>query len=188
MRVVSPAAAAALQGGLVPMAVLVEMDLSTPVYLNTSSLSLVIGGITYSGTGGLGTVGAVQDTPAEIRQLQFSLSAVPSASIALALAEPVQGKAVRIKLAIFDPSSYQLLDVRLRWAGRLDVFSVDDGAGTATIAATAEHAGIDLVRPYTSYYSDTEQRRLYPGDLSLQFMADQTEQKIVWPAATWGRK
>jgi hypothetical protein len=37
----------------------------------------------------------------------------------------------------------------------------------------------------STLYSDSEQRRLYSNDPSLQFMADQVEMRIVWPAATW---
>jgi hypothetical protein len=167
------------------MAILVEMDLTSSLNLCTAGINLTIGGITYLGAGGLGKIEAIQDSPSEIKQLRFELSGVPSASIALALAEPVQGKAVRIKLAIFDPTTYQVLGTHLRWAGRLDVMAIQDDPATATIQVTAEHAGIDLLRPTMSYYSDAEQRRLYSNDPSLQFMADQVDQRVTWPAATW---
>lgn len=188
MRTLSTAALAALQSNPVPLALLVEMDLSTPLNLNTSSLDLVLSGATYYGTKGLGKVDAVQETPAEIKPLKFELSGVPSSHIALALTEPVQGKAVRVKLALFDPSSYQIIETRLRWAGRLDVMEIEDGPQTAVIKVSAEHAAIDLIRPTVSLYSDAEQRRLYSGDPSLQYMADQAEMRIVWPAASWGKK
>lgn len=188
MRTLTTAAATALQGNPVPLAILVEMDLTAPLFLNTSSLDLTIAGSTYYGTRGLGRIDAVQESPAEIKQLKFELSGVPSTSIALALTEPVQGKAVRIKLAIFDPATYQVLDTRLRWAGRLDVMEISDGSPTATLMVTAEHSAIDFIRPTTSLYSDPEQRRLFSNDPSLQYMADQTEMRVVWPAASWGRK
>lgn len=188
MRTISAAEIAALQSRSPPLAVLVEMALSTPLNLNTSSLNLTIGGTTYYGTRGLGTIDTVQETPAEVRQLRFTMSGVPSASIALALTEPVQGKLVTLKLAIFDPVTYQILGSHTRWSGRLDVMGIDDGAGSATLTVTAEHAGIDLIRPGVSLYTDLEQQRLFPGDLFLQYLNDQVEQKIVWPAASWGRQ
>lgn len=182
MRTLSTAAAAAMAAASVPLALLVEMDLSSPLNLNTSNLDLVVSGTTYYGTKGLGRIGALQDTAAELRGLQFELSGVPSDLLSLALTEPVQGKAVRIKTAVFDPDTYAALDVRLRWAGRLDVMAVNDGEQSATISVTAEHAGIDLVRPASSLYTDAEQQRLAPGDLFLQFLAEQVEQRVVWPA------
>lgn len=188
MRTLTSAALAALSRSPLPLALLVEMDLTAPLYLNSSSLALTLNGTAYLGTAGLGKVEAVQESPAEVKQLKFELSGVPSTSIALALAEPVQGKAARIKLAIFDPDTYQLLDVRLRWAGRLDVMAIEDGNGTAKLSVTAEHAGIDMLRPVTSLYTNAEQQRLHPGDPSFQYVADQAETRIVWPAASWGRR
>jgi len=188
MRTLSAAALAALQRSPLPIAVLVEMDLASPLYLNTSSLNLVVGGNTYLGTGGLGRIEAIQDSPSEVKPLRFELSGVPTTSVSFALAEPVQGKAARIKLAIFDPDTYAVLATYLRWSGLLDVMAIEDGPTTATIKVSAEHAGIDLIRPTVSLYSDAEQRRLAANDPSLQYMADQQDMRVVWPAASWGRK
>lgn len=188
MRAVSPSAAAVLASGHVPLAVLVEMDLSTPLNLNTSSIDLVVAGVTYYGTRGLGKIAAVSDTPADVRGLSLELGGVPSDMVSMVLGENVQGKAVRLKLAVLDPSSYTVLDVRQRWSGWLDTMSITESGGTATITVSAEHAGADLTRPASSFYSDEEQQRLHPGDLALQFMADQVEQRITWPAAAFFRK
>ena len=93
-----------------------------------------------------------------------------------------------MKLAIFDPDTYAVLATYLRWSGLLDVMAIEDGPATATIKVSAEHAGIDLIRPTVSLYSDAEQRRLAANDPSLQYMADQQDMRVVWPAASWGRK
>ena len=188
MRVVSPSAAAALAGSGLPIALLIEMDLSSALYLNTSNIDLVIGGTTYYGTKGMGQIAPMADTPAEVRGLTFQLGGCPSDKIALALSEPVQGKAVRIKTAVLDPSTYAVLDTRLRWAGRLDVMTINDAPGAATISCSAEHAGMDLARAASSLYSDAEQQRLQPGDLFLQFLADQVDQKVVWPNREFFKK
>lgn len=188
MRALTTAAAAALSSASVPIVLLVEMDLSSPLNLNTSNIDLVISGTTYFGTKGLGRIGALHDTAAELRGLQFELSGVPSDLLSLALSEPVQGKAVRVKTAVLDPSTYAVLDTRLRWAGRLDVMAIADGEQSASISVSAEHAGIDLVRPASSLYTDAEQQRLAPGDLFFQFLADQVEQRVVWPAREFFKK
>ena len=186
MRTLSGPELAALQRSPLPLAVLVEMDLAGgALYLNTASMDLTLSGVTYYGTRGLGKIDPVQDSPAEIRALKFELSGVPSANIALALTEPVQGKAARIKLAIFDPDTYQILGTHLRWAGRLDVMAIEDGPVTGTLQVSAEHAAIDLLRNTPTLYSDSEQRRLYRGDPSLQYMADQVDMRVIWPAASW---
>lgn len=189
MKILSGAAMAALSRSPLPLAVLVEMDLTAPLFLNTGGIDLVVGGSTYYGTKGLGKIEPVQDSAAEIKPMRFELSGVGPEMIALALAEPVQGKAVRVKMAIFDPDTYQVLDVRLRWAGKIDLFQIKDGAdGKAILSCTAEHEGIHLVRPIVSYFSHSEQQRLHSGDLAFQYQADQFEQKILWPDRYFGRK
>ena len=188
MRALSTAAAAALSASPLPLAVLVEMDLDAPLFLNTGGVDLTLDGATYYGTKGLGSIGAVRETPAEVAQMQFELAGVNTELIATALGSQVQGRAVRLKVAIFDPATYQVLDARLRWAGVLDVMKIVDGIPTATIQVSAEHAGIDLLRPTTSYLSDAEQRRVAANDPSLQYMADQVDMRVIWPAASWGQK
>ena len=188
MRSLSTAALAALQSNPLPIAVLVEMDLSSPLNLCTAGLDMTVAGVTYLGAAGLGRIDAIQDSPAEIKALSFELSGVPSSQISLALSEPVQGKAVRIKTLLFDPSTYQPIEARLRWQGRCDVMAISDGPTSATIKVSAEHCAVDLLRATVSYWSDAEQRRLFGGDPSLQYVADQVEQRIVWPAASYFRK
>ena len=184
MRTLSSAALTALQSTPLPLAALVEMDLAGGgLYLNTGSLNLTIGGITYLGLQGLGKIEAIADSPSEVKALKFELSGVSSSMVALALTEPVQGKAVRIKLAIFDPATYQVLATDLRWSGSLDTMNIVDSTPNAVLEVTAEHGGIDLIRPSNSVFSDAEQQRLNPGDTSLQYIADQVDMRIVWPSA-----
>lgn len=188
MKTLSTAGQTACASGKVPLAMLIEMDLSSPLNLCTTNIDLTLSGTTYYGLKGLGTVEVIQNTPAEIKQIKFELSGVPSTSIALALTEPVQGKAVRVKLAIFDPATYAILDVTTCWAGSLDSMSVTDSATGGNISVTAEHVGIDLNRPASSFYTDDEQQALHAGDLFLQYTSQQVEQQIIWPSAGYGRK
>lgn len=181
MRILSARGRAALLRTPMPLALLVEMDLSAPLRLNSSPLDLTFGGSTWFGLKGLGKLDAVKDSPAEIAAMGFEISGVNTANLALALTEPVQGRAVRIKLAIFDPDAYDITDIELLWSGCLDVMTIDRGFPLSTIKVTAEHFAVDLVRPITSLYSDAEQRRLYPGDPSLQYVVDQVDMRVVWP-------
>jgi hypothetical protein len=188
MRSLSPAAAAALSGQAVLIAILVEMDLTEPLNLNTSSLDLTIGDVTYFGTGALGQVEAIRETSAEIPQIAFTLAGADPTMLSLALQEPVQGKAVRIKLAIFDATTGALLDTRLRYSGFLDTMSIQDGREAASIRVTSESVLLDLLRPTGIYYNDLDQQTLFPGDLAFQYVNDQVEQRIVWPTAAFFKK
>lgn len=188
MRTISTAGAAALAGAVVCVAILVEMDLTEPLRLNTSSLDLVIGGVTYSGTGGLGQIDAIKESSGDLPRVSFTMAGVQPTSIALALGEPVQGKAVRIKCALFDSTTGALIDVRLRYSGYLDVMAVTDAPDSAAITVSSESAMLDLLRPAGIYFNDSDQQALFPGDLAFQFVNDQVEQKTVWPAAAFFAK
>lgn len=188
MRTLASSAASAILGRTVGAAVLVEMDLTTPLYLTTANVDLSIGGYTYYGTKGLGKISAAQTTPAEVKNLTFELSGAPSELLAVALSEPLQGKGVRLKLALYDTATYNLLDVQTFWQGVLDVPTINDAPGGSLISVNAEHAGIDLTRPASSYYSDEEQQRLFPGDPFFAYTSTQVDQRIVWPDKTYGRK
>lgn len=187
MRSLSTAAAAALAARPVGLAQLVTLSLSSTVYLNTSAWDLVWNGHTYLGAGMIGSIETIEDAPGEIKGLSFQLDGVPSDMLAVALAEPVQGKSVTIETAIFNASS-QVADAVVEWAGRIDVMTIQEQGGNATINVTAEHIGIDLLRPTNAVFSNQEQQRLYSGDKFSEYVIDQAEQVLIWPAASYFRK
>lgn len=187
MRSLSPAATAALAARPVGLAQLVVMELTTTVYLNTTPWTLVWDGNTYLGAANAGSIDVIDDSPGELKGLTFQLNGVGADYIALALAEPVQGKAVTIHTAIFDAAS-QVADAVLEWAGRLDTMTIREDGGSAVVTVTAEHVGIDLLRPCNLLFSQQDQLRLYPGDNFSEYVIDQADQQIVWPAASYFRR
>lgn len=186
MRALSPAAVTALSQPGVPMALLVDMALTTPLRLCTGGWQLTWGGNTYTAVGNLGSVAAAEENAGPPRGLSFEISGVPPELLGMALAEPVQGAAVSLYVAIFDPDTYQILDAALEWAGTLDTMHVSDG-DPAVISVTAEHAGFDLIRAAAVRYTDVDQQRLFPGDLGCAYVTDQSDAQIVWPAASFYR-
>lgn len=188
MKTLNAGATTALGLASVPLAMLVDMALTVPFRVNTSSWNLVYGGNTYNGLGGLGGIESIEESPGEVKGLRFELSGVPSSVIALALGEVVQGKAVTVYTAIFDRTTYQVLDTIAEWAGRLDTFVIVEQGETCTLQATAEHLGIDLLRPNIVRYSNDDQQRLFPGDVGFQYVNDQSDVPIVWPSRDFYRQ
>lgn len=190
MRTVNGTAASILNaGGTIPLALLVDMpELSTPLRVCTGRWSLTWSGNTYTAVGLLGAVDAAQESAAGPKPLSFRLSGVPVSVRAIALGENVQGKAVSISLAIFDPVTYQIADAVLEWAGTLDVMDWADDGSTGVITVSAESAGVDLLRGVPVRYTDQDQQRLFPGDLGFQYVIDQGEKTITWPAASFFRR
>lgn len=171
------------------MALAVEMLLSSPVRLNSTPNTRDWNGGTWLGAGSLGSVEEIKATSAQERSaVRFALSAVPSANIALALTEPVRGKACSVWLWLCDCDTWAITDAIHLWAGQLDPMAVNFGVQTSVISVTAESILAVFAREKQLKYSDQDQQRLFPGDTSGRFLASQASHQDVWPAASFFRQ
>lgn len=183
MRTLSAPATATL-GNRLALAQLVEMDLTAPLLLTTARENIDYAGKTYIG-GRQTAIAAIQDQGGAIQGLSFQLSGVSNDTLAIALAEPIQGKAVRVYTCLMDADTQAILDVVLAWAGTLDLMPINQGAATSTITVTGEHRGISFARPKGVRYADGDQQALFPGDLSLTFLVSMSTHQDIWPSAAF---
>jgi hypothetical protein len=155
---------------------------SLTVALNSSNRDVFFDGVTYLGAAGLGKISEIEDSPGEIKGLQFEMSGVPTNNIALALSESnvVQGAVTVIRLAILN-SAGQVLDAPIDWSGRLDTMTIQEDGGTCSIGATAESSAVDLLRGNSLTTSNADQQFLYPGDRAFEYVVSQASQPVVWP-------
>lgn len=188
MRSVSSPALTALAANQAALCLLVEMDLTSTVYLCSAGVNLVYAGNTWLGAARFGGIEELRDAAAERKALQLTLSSVPLEMLSVALAEPIRGKPIRIYEAIFETSTYAVLDAPMVWSGSLDQMTISEGENAGQITVTAEHRGTTFARVKPLRYTDFDQQRLYPGDNSLQFVASQSNHVDVWPAAAWFKK
>lgn len=187
MRTITPAAESALAQPSVPLVQLVRMQFpGGDVAINSSNWNLVWDSVTYLGAAGLGKVASIDDSPGEIKGLQFEMSAVSATQIGLALddADQWQGVPITIRTAILD-GSYQVVDAPVEWSGFGDTMTLSEDGETATVSATAESSAVDLLRGHPLTYSDADHQTLYPGDRAFEYVVDQADQTVVWPAKTW---
>ena len=186
MRSLSAPTLAALAGGQLAIVQLVHMAFASPIALNTSNLHLVWDSVTYIGAGAVGAIGQVDDSPGEIKGLNFQLIGVDSAYISLALddAGVVQGTPVTIRTAILN-SSYVVLDAPIEWTGKLDSMSIEEDGETCTISVSAESSAVDILRGGPLTYSDADQKSLYGTDRAFEFITLQAIPPIIWPSKLW---
>ena len=186
MILLSPAAQSAITGNNVSIVQLLLLGFSTPVALNTSNYDFTFEGITYNGAYGAGSINMIEDSPGEIKGVQFQLNGGPAGAIALALDESKtwQGTAVTVRLAILD-SSFSIVEAPVVWQGSGDTLSITEDEGGAIISATAESTAIDLLRGSALTYSDADQQMLYPGDKGISLLLKQADQPVVWPTKAW---
>lgn len=190
MRTIDPAAEAVLNGSVVPLVLLLEMQLTETVRLCSSTYEVTFEGNDYLGVGILGSVGVVNDSPGEYKPLRFNLSGVSTDVLAIAMEEDLRGKRCSLRMAVLNPTTHAVLDAPLNWSGDLDQMPIvlpaeDDGS--FSVGATAEHRGMTYARPKPLRYTNVDQQRLFPGDTSLRFIDAQSSHPDVWPAASFGR-
>lgn len=194
MRTFGSSTLAALAGSSVGIAQLIEIELDAPGYLNTSGWDLSWEGNTYLGIHGAGQIDTIEQTPGEVTGLTFALPAIVTDDLATAMLGMPMGRTFRLKTAIFDPVTFQVIDAVLEWEGRIDVpqivENVSDTApgGSSLVQISVEHIGIDLMRAGNLLYSNADQQRLYPGDKSFEYVVAQANANIVWPSASYFRR
>jgi hypothetical protein len=181
------APAQATLGSRLGLAQLIAMDLTSPVFVTDVRDNIEWNGDTYLGGRQVG-LDPIRDQGGEVVGMSFQLSGVPSDYLAVALAEAIQGKAVRVYTCLMDPDDLSILDVIQVWAGTLDQMPISQGPETATITVTAEHRGITFARPKGIRYTDGDQQRAYPGDLALEFIVAQSSHQDTWPSAVYFKK
>lgn len=189
MRTMNSAALALLArieaGEQIPMVQLVEIQTSVPMYLTTAGHAIEHDGETWYGNSV--AVEPVADAASEYPPITLQMPAITEDQISLVLTTSVEGVVLRIYDALVDPDDGEVADAVLAWSGTLNVPSIEDGP-QAVITITAEHRGMSAMRPKPSRYTDDEQRRLHPGDTSLDTDPLTDAAPLVWPAASYFRR
>lgn len=156
------------------------------VYMTTAGAPITWSGQVWE-PAGLGAIEPVEDSAAEMPPLRFTLPGLTPEQVYVALESGTEGSPVRVYDALIDPATGVCQDAVLAWSGTLNVPELIDGP-QADMIVTAEHRGMLAVRPKPSRYTDDEQRRLYPGDTSLDFDPATDAKPLVWPAAAFFRQ
>lgn len=188
MRTIDPDALAVLSGPVVPIALLVELGFSSPVRLTSAAVTVQWGAALYYGTGSLGAVESVVDEAQGTQALRFTISAVPTEAIALALGEDVRGRSCIVRAAVLDPDTHAVLDAPVLWTGELDLMPITHGVDDCSIGVIAIHRGETFRRPKPQRYTDLDQQALFPGDTSLRYVLSQSQVADTWPAASYFRQ
>jgi len=185
MRFILQAAREALAAPVVGMVLLVEMHLTQTLRLTSASMPIDYAGNVYLGLGTLGGVDEVDDSPGDFKNLVFTLSGVALDMVSLALQENIRGKRVLLRQATLHPTTLEVLDAPIVWTGTLDQMPIQSGKETATVNVSAEPRGVTFGKPKPLNYTDDDQRRLYPGDTSHQYIQSQSTHEDTWPSATY---
>jgi hypothetical protein len=188
VRTITPAALLTLLSANPALALLLELGFAPALYFASSAVSLEWNSITYIGAGSLGAVDPVKDSSGQVQGLQFTLSGVPSANLALALGVSARNRAAIMRLAIVNPVTHVIEDAPVIGTYVLDQMPIVESGETCTIGVTAYPLHNVFQRVKSARYTDGDQKRLHSGDRCLEFIVSQANHQDVWPAASFGRK
>lgn len=190
-RTVTGAVATAIAQPNVGLVLFVEMLFdSGAVRVCSAGYDFTWNAQTWVGVGQLGAVEEVKEGEGgEVTGLAFTLSGVPSSHIAIALGENYQGRVVNVYVGFLNLPAHSIIaDPVLEWSGRLDQMTVADEGDTASIRVTAENELYDFGRPAPLYWTDEDQRKLFPGDTGFRFAKQLQDRPLVWPSAEFFKK
>lgn len=167
--------------------VLVQMDFDGgTVYMTDAPHDVVWDGHTWLSMFGIGSVSDITETDGEVNGLQFTLSGVPTSSIALALTEDIQDRPVKLMLATLSGTTLSVDENA--WVGKLDVMTIGLDSNMAQIVVTAEHPLARWDQPNLLRFSHQDQQRLHPGDRFFEFAERMADVTITWPAKEFFKK
>lgn len=188
MRTLPANVLAAVSARTLPMTIMIQMDLTQPLYVTMANADIDYAGVLWRGCGTAVSIDPVSDTVGDRQSVKFTLSSVPNDVLAIALAEPMQGKRVRVYAAIGDPETYQIIRREQLFSGILEQPQTQEGQELGQVVVAAESLAEVFTRPKPVRYIDSDQQRRFPGDTCMRFIVSQAQHQDVWPSAAWGRQ
>ena len=108
------------------------------------------------------------------------LSGVDGEIVALALAEPIEGRRINFFVTAYDEAGDIISDTVMRVSGRMDVPVISDDGTTGTVDITVENRFIYATRPRICRYTDEDQKRRFPGDRGFSFVPKLQDRELQW--------
>ena len=150
---------------------------SGPVRLWFGVGDITIRGNVYTGAGMLLNVSTIEETgDIQAGNVTLLLSGVPTEIIAIALAEPYQGRRCTIYFGTFKPS----ISVAEVFTGFMDQMSIDETPDGCNITLSVENELVDLERARVRRYTNNDQQSRFPGDLGLEFIEALQDKELHW--------
>lgn len=164
----------------------VHLDFDTdPLYLHTDLGDITTLSQTWTGTGGLGEISAIEETEepkAPGLKLRLAITSEISGSIFQELTQQdYYQRPVIIYFSTRDTITGALLDTPFEiFRGKADVAEITHGLGSSYVDLVVESEWADGERANGELYSDAQLQSEYSGDLGFEFLPDLVNRRIVW--------
>lgn len=157
---------------------LAEFDfLPAPIRVWNGAGTISYIGNDYIGQGeflGISEIAETADTAAN--GLSFSLTGVPAAMLSLVMDQTYQGRSCTLYLGVYDNGVIYATPL---FSGKMDTITIQPGE-TGTITLNAENELINILKAKNLRYTDEDQKKLFPGDRGLEYVAGIQDKQIEW--------
>jgi hypothetical protein len=140
------------------------------------------GGDTYLGAGTLSNVSSIkEESGVKAAGATVGLSGIKEEIVSMFLSEPYLNRKAYIYFVPLDEGDQPVTPTpKMIFKGTMDDISGVMGS-SASFSVTLKSRFADWERSRKSLYTDVEQQRLHPGDRGLEFVAQLSQKKIIWP-------
>lgn len=188
---------AALDSGTYSPVWFIELEFGAgPVNLCTWGSDITTGGRTYTGLGGVLSVGALRERDSVgLEKLSLSIPTDPTyTALALGNVEDYRGKPARLRLGLLD-ASYQLQGgLKLRFDGVMEPINIQrqsakDGSSSGKIEMPLSRSGMSRSRRVDgARVTDAQQQQRFPGDTGLRYLRGLIEKPALWLSIAFQRQ
>lgn len=181
-RGLSVAQQSAMQSGHRIVVPLVEMFFdSGTLRLCAAPWNIVVGANTY--THAKLQISEWRESAGSTEGLQFGLNGLDPEIIQLADTEPYHGRVARLLKAYLQADSNQVIGTPVtQFLGRMRDIPTNETNRTADVIVICEHYDAELDRPSPQRWADPDQQKLFPGDKSCEYSAQNADKTVVWPS------
>lgn len=145
----------------------------------------------YIHTGALLQVGNSKEDPSGKQGLEFTMSGLDPAIIAIANSEPHRGRVIRLRKARLNvtATARQLIGTTtIEWVGRIRSMVTEEQNNRCQVMVSAEHYEIALTRAAPRRWNDADQQRDFAGDRCCEYAPTMIEKFLPFPAKEALRK
>lgn len=185
MRTLSSELQSASVQPVVNIVMLTRIDFdSGTVAWSSGYRGISLGGVSYEPIAAVGSISPVKESPgAKASGITITLSGIKPELVSLLQAEPCLNRKVLVHMAVTDEHwAFDYDQIILYFSGKIDSISGQSGA-TASLSIAVRSRLADWERTRNLKYTDADQQKLHPGDKGMEFIAQLSQKKIIWPKA-----
>lgn len=142
---------------------------------------ITVGADVYTAVGTVASVEAHGEAVDGTEGLQFTLSGLDGAVLALVIDEPYKGRLVRLLEQRFDADHVAVGAASVEYIGRMVAMtsSEDVASRTWSVVVQTEQYDAEGRRPVGLRFSDAEQRRRFPDDKGAEYVTALTDRTLA---------